>query len=123
MSAQQRREAFAGLPPNKQLDVYLYAATKVEPGLIFSDDVASNWKSVLPVLKDRLVSEPSEANRLQLMWLLAAISDNYCSLVERKDVLTVAAQTVAGMGEPRKGSAAEPLRKITHPAKQLPPCQ
>lgn len=122
MSPQQRREAFAGLPPSKQLDVYLYAATKVEPGLIFSDDVAANWRSVLPVLKERLASESNEKSRLQLIWLLAAISDNYCSLAERKDVLGVASQATAAMGELRKTSADEALRKIANPPKQLSEC-
>jgi hypothetical protein len=122
ITPQQRREAFASMPPEKQLDVYLISAGG-EPGHIFSYDLASNWKSVLPVLKQRLSSQRGEAERVQLLWLLAAISENYCSLAERKDVLDAASRAVASMGASSKQYAQEPLRRVIHPTKQLPPCQ
>jgi hypothetical protein len=126
MSPQQRREAFAGMPPNKQLDVYLYGSLRFEPGLMFSDEVASNWKSVLPVVKERLASESTHnEDRTQLLWLLATISQNYCSLADRKDVLTAASQAIAGMDNAHRQYAEEPLNRISHPTnnKQLPSCQ
>ena len=122
ITPQQRREAVASMPPEKQLDVYLIAAGG-EPGHNFSYDLASNWKSVLPALKQRLASQPGEAERVQLLWLLAAISENYCSLAERKDVLDAASRVVASMGASNKQYAEEPLRRVIHPTKQLPPCQ
>jgi hypothetical protein len=125
MNPQQRREAFAAMPPNKQLDVFLYAALKFEPGKIFLDDVAVNWRSVLPFVKDRLASSAtSDAERIQLLWLLAAITDRYCSLGERQDVLTAASQSVAKMDDRHKAYAREPLTMILHSnrSKGLSPC-
>ncbi len=126
MAPQQRRDAFASMPPGKQVDVYLYAALKFEPGVMFSDEVANNWKSILPIVKERLASKSTgDGRRTQLLWLLATISQNYCSLENRKDVLAVAAEAVTTMDEANKQYAVEPLRRITHPSinKQLQPCE
>lgn len=122
MNAQQRRDALGKMSPEKQLDIYL-AASGEEPGHNFSYDVANNWRSILPALKLRLNSQPGEAERIQLLWLLASISENYCSLTERNDVLKVASEVVDQMGESNRRYAEEPLRRITHPTKQLPPCR
>ena len=121
MTHEQRRAAFAEMPPDKQLDIYLVAA-RGEPGHNLSEDIAGNWRVLLPVLKVRLSSEAGEAEQTQLIWLLAAISNHHCSLVERKDILEVASQVVSRMGEPSKRYAQEPLGRIVHPANQLPPC-
>jgi hypothetical protein len=122
MSPQQRREAFARMSPEEQLDIYL-AAAGGEPGYNFSEEVGANWKSVLPVLLRRLSTQAGSAERIQLLWLLATISEHYCSLKDRKDVLDIASQVVSRMEEPSKHYAEEPLRRITHPTRQLSPCQ
>lgn len=126
MNPSQRRAVFASMSPNRQLDIFLYAALKMEPGRAFLDDVAVNWRTVLPIIKARLVSNSTrDAERTELLWLLATIADRYCSLAQRGDILTVASQAVAKMDPARKPYAEEPLRLITHPnlTKALPPCQ
>lgn len=120
MPPQQQREALAKLPGAKQLDVYL-AARAGEPGINFAGEIASNWKSVLPALAQRLPSQRGPSARMQLLWLLAAISDE-CSLTKRDDVLAAASEAIGGLGEYKQYGEAV-LTTIIHPAKPLPPCQ
>lgn len=122
MNPQQRRDTFANMPPERQLDIYLAAAGE-EPGYDFSLDVSRNWKSLLPTLRERLAKQKGETEQIHLLWLLASISENYCSLSERRDVLEVVSQVIAKMGESGKNYAEEPLRRITHPKNRLMPCQ
>jgi hypothetical protein len=60
LPSEQRRQALTQLTPDKQLDVYLYAATRVEPPLILANELAGNRQSILPRVKDRLASEVDE---------------------------------------------------------------
>jgi hypothetical protein len=122
MSGQERQRAFANLQPNKQLDVYMAGATKFGPPIMFEYYVAANWKAVLPSVKERLVSE-SDRRLAALMPILVVISDNFCSLAERDDVLSLVSQATPRVGELYRASVEEDLRKIAHPTKQLPPCK
>ena len=122
MSAEERQTAFANMPPSKQLDVYMAGATKFGPPIMFQYYVAANWKADLPIVKERLASE-SDGRLAQLMPILVAVSNNYCSLAERKDVLSLVSQAIPRVGEPYRASVEEDLRKIAHPTKQLTPCE
>jgi hypothetical protein len=123
MPSEQRRRALSELSPNRQLDVYLYAATKVEPGLLLTDELAGNWRAILPGLKERLASETDETRLSPLILILVAISSTQCSLAERSDILTVASQAVAKMSHRRRQLGEEQLRAVAHPGKQLAPCK
>lgn len=122
LSSDQRRQALARLAPDKQLDVYLYAATRVEPPLILANELASNGPSILPHLKARLVSEVDDRRFTQLMLILVAISSSSCSLEKRTDILKIVEQTIPKMEEENRQLANHLLEGITHPAKQLSPC-
>ncbi len=122
MSALERKQAFASMSPIKQMDVYMAAATKLEPPIPYQGYLGANWKSVLPLVKERLASE-SDGRLAVLMPILVIISDNYCSLAERKDVLSLVSQAIPRMGDLYRASAEEDLKRIVHPTKQLPPCQ
>jgi hypothetical protein len=118
----QRRQALVRLSPDKQLDVYLYAATSVEPPLILANELASNGPPILPLVKDRLAAEVDERRFTQLMMILVAISASDCSLEKRQDILSVVEQAIPKMKEENRQSANHLLEAITHPMKQLPPC-
>jgi hypothetical protein len=122
MPEDQRQQAFAKLSPNKQVDVYLAGRMRVEPPLLSQFYLASNWRSVLPVVKDRLTTE-SDGRLASLMPVLVAISNNYCSFAERKDVTSLVSQAIPRMGRLYQESAEEDLKKISRPNKELPPCQ
>jgi hypothetical protein len=123
MSPQQRRQALAELPPDKQLDVYLYAATRVEPPLILANELVANGPSILPQLKGRLASERDERRFTQLMLILVAISAGDCSLEKRRDVLGIVEQAIPKMKEDNKQLAEHLLAAVAHPPRQLPPCR
>lgn len=118
---EQRPQAFAKMAPNKQLDVYLAGATKIEPPTMLQGYLAANWKSILPVVKERLASE-SDGRLAQLTPVLVAISDSYCSLANRVDVLSAVSQAIPRMAEYYQVAAEEDLKNISQPAKRLPPC-
>jgi len=122
MSEEQRKQSFAELSPNKQVDVYIAGATRFEPPIPFQGYLAANWKSVLPVVKERLASE-SDGRLATLMPILVVISQNYCSLADREDVLSEVSKAIPRMGDHFRASTEEDLREITHPIKKLPPCQ
>ncbi len=119
---EQRRQALVALAPDQQLDVYLYAATRVEPPLILATELASNGPSILPRLKDRLASEVDDRRFTQLMLILVAISASDCSLEKRRDILSVVEQAIPKMKEENRQLANHLLEAVTHPAKQLSPC-
>jgi hypothetical protein len=122
MPSEQRRQVLASLPPGMQVDIYIYASTNFEPPFLLYE-VAPNWKLILPVVKERLSTGTDDLTNFQLLWLLVAISESYCSLTERQDVLNAASQAVARMG-PYKAAAQEPLRRLNHtPANHLPTCE
>jgi len=123
MPTEQRGPALSRLAPEKQVDVFLYAYTQIEPPRILAGEVASNWKSTLPVVKNRLVSETNPPMLAGLMMILSAVSANYCALSEREDVLTAASQAVNKLGAPYRDLAEKQLKEIAHPEKQLPPCR
>jgi hypothetical protein len=121
MTRQERLEAFASMDPQKQLDLHL-AAQQGEPGDNFSFYVAPNWRTVLPALERRLSSEKGDAEKIQLLWLLATIGGNYCSLAERSDVIDAAAKALATISTSNKSYAEEHMKRAFHPAKVLTPC-
>jgi hypothetical protein len=98
------------------------AGFEVTPHGRFCTDPRGNWKADLPIVKQRLASD-SDGRLAQLMPVLVAISSNYCSLAERKDVLSLVSQAIPRMGDLYRASAEEDLKRIVHPTKQLPPCQ
>ncbi len=119
---EQRRQALAALPPDKQLDVYLYAATRIEPPVILANELAMNGPSILPHVRDRLASERNDRRFTQLMLILVAISASDCSLEKRTDILGVIEQAIPRMSKADGELANHLLEGITHPLKQLPPC-
>jgi hypothetical protein len=110
------------MSPKKQLDVYMAAAMKLEPPIPYQGYLAANWRTVLPVVKERLASE-SDGRLAALMPILVIISGNFCSLAERNDVLSLISQAIPRVGELYRASVEEDLRKIAHPTKQLTPCE
>jgi hypothetical protein len=120
---EQRGQALSKLSPEKQVDVFVYADTKIEPPVILAGEVASNWKSTLPVIKQRLVSETDGGTLAGMMMILSAVSAQYCSLSGREDVLSVASQAVDKIDAPYRDLAKKQLREITHPQNQLSRCQ
>jgi hypothetical protein len=118
----QRPKALAELPLNKQLDVYLYAATRVEPPLVLAKEVASNGPSILPTVRDRLAAEADDRRFTQLMLILVAVSASQCSLEKRADILDVVQRAIPRMKEENRETANHLLEAIKHPEKQLPPC-
>lgn len=122
LPADRRPKALAELPLNKQLDVYLYAATKIEPPLVLAKEVASNGPPILPFVRDRLASEADDRRFTQLMLILVAVSASQCSLEKRADILDVVHRAIPRMKEENKETANHLLEAIEHPAKQLPPC-
>jgi|SRR5579883_121413 len=122
LSADQRQKALVELPLDKQLDVYLYAATKVEPPLVLAKEVASNGPSILLTVKNRLAAEADDRRFTQLMLILVAVSASHCSLEKRSDILDIVQRTIPRMKEENKETASHLLEAIKHPDKQLPPC-
>jgi hypothetical protein len=123
MPAQQRERALSQLSPEQQLDVYVYADTKIDPPLILAQEIASNWKSTLPPVKNRLESETDGATLAGLVMILSAVSTDHCSLADREDVLSAASRAIAKIGIPYRELAEKQLREIAHPDNQLPPCR
>lgn len=123
MPTEQRLRAMSELPPEKQVDVFLYAYTSVEPPKILAGEVAQNWKVTLPVIKDRLAKESRESYLDGLMLTLSAISARYCSLADRTDVLLVASRAVEKIGPPYRELADEQLARLKQPSADLPPCR
>jgi hypothetical protein len=122
LPSEQRRQALAQLAPDKQLDVYLYAATRTEPPLILAAELASNRPSILPNVKERLAAEVDDRRFVQLMQILVAISASDCSLEKRKDILGIVELALPKMREDNRQQADHLLEAITHPVRQLPPC-
>jgi hypothetical protein len=122
MPPEQRGQALSRLSPEKQINIFVYANTKIEPPLILAGEVASNWKSTLPVVKQRLASETDARTLAGMMMILSVVSANYCSLSNREDVLSAASQAVNKLGEPYRDLAEKQLKEIAHPLNRLPPC-
>lgn len=119
---EQRRQTLAKLPPETQVDLYVYAATKREPPFLLGE-IAENWKSVLPVVEKRLSTERSDEARYQLVWLLVAIAENYCFLSDQTDVLERASRAANDAGVYSAG-ALDGLERLRHSHNLvLPPCQ
>ncbi len=121
--SEQRGQALSRLTPEKQVDIFVYADTKIEPPLILAGEVASNWKSTLPIVKQRLASETDSRILAGMMMILSATSSQYCSLSDREDVLSAASQAVNKIGAPYRDLAEKQLKEITHPQNRLSPCQ
>jgi hypothetical protein len=119
---EQRRKALVELPLDKQLGVYLYAATRVEPPLILAKELASNGPSILPILKDRLASEANDRRFTQLMLILVAVSAGDCSLEKRTDILDTVQRAIPRMNQENQQTANHLLESIVHPERQLAPC-
>jgi hypothetical protein len=123
MPPEQRGQALSRLPPEKQMDIFVYADTKIEPPMTLALEVASNWKSMLPVVTQRLASETDARTLPGLMMILFAVSANYCALSERDDVLIAASRAVKKIDAPYRDAAERQLKEITHPQNKLPPCR
>lgn len=123
MSPEQRIQALSRLAPEKQVDIFVYAYTRIEPPTILAGEVASNWKSTLPVVKQRLTSETDDRILAGMMMILSATSAQYCSLSDREDVLSAASQAANKIGAPYRDLAEKQLEKITHPQNRLSPCR
>lgn len=120
---QQRPEVFAKMSPSKQLEIYFYGQ-HYEPPYDFHFYLAPNWKSLLPTVKERLISEPDEKKVADMLALLEVISVTQCSLAKRADVLDAASEAVAKLRIAIYiGRAKQALVTITHPSKPLPPCE
>lgn len=122
MPEDRRQREVDRLSPDKQVDVYLAGITEIEPPLMMDEYLAANWKSVLPVIRDRMALG-SDDRLPRLMPTLVTISNKYCSLADRKDVLDAVSAALPRMGGLYQASAEEDLNKIAHPTKQLAHCQ
>lgn len=122
MTPEKRRATFSHLSPETEIYVYTYGYTRNEPPVILASEIAPNWKSVLPVLSVRLQSEHSEAALAGLLMILPVISEHYCSLSERNDVLSAAYGATARLGPPYRELAERQIEEISHPGTGLPPC-
>lgn len=83
----ESRLQFSKLSPEKQIDVYLATVSFEPPPLAFQDYVAANWKVLLPVVRRRLATE-SGLRLLSFVSVLRVISEHYCSLSNRGDLLS-----------------------------------
>jgi hypothetical protein len=119
----EQREAIGRLPPDKQLDVDIYAATSVEPPDSLALEIAPNWKSILPVLRTRMETELNDRKLSEYMMILFAVSATQCSLRNRSDILDVAATSLSRFRPPYKTTAEDQLKQISGPHKNLPPCE
>ncbi len=122
MSTQQRAEVIRGLPVDEQLDVYLYAGTKIEPPLILANEVSAAGPRILTPLKDRLSAEPDDGRFVKLMLILVSVSANDCSLDKREDILAIVRLRVSKMQSGSRDTAAHLLDLITHPEKPMASC-
>lgn len=122
MPENERQQAFDKMPLNKQLDLYLAGATKIEPPTMLEGYLAAHWKSVLPVVKERVASE-SGGRLAQLTPVPVIISDSYCSLADSVDVLSSVSAAIPRMAEYNQVAAEPDLRNISQPAKRLPTCR
>lgn len=120
---EQRGLELSRLSGERQVDTYLYIYRRTEPPVILAGELAENWRTTLPSITSRLGKEANETSTVALMMALSAISSQYCSVADRKDVLTVAQQAVSRIGPPYKDLAERQLNRMEHPEKQLPPCQ
>ncbi len=123
MPPTERRQALAALSPERQLDVYVFAASNVEPPLLLAGDIAPHGQLVLPALKRRLASEQNEVRFTQLLLILVAMSAETCSLEQRNDVLDVVRQRIERMTTSNKQLADHLVGQITHPTNKLNPCE
>src|SRR5260370_5872714 len=122
MRKEQGQRASGKFPRKKQVEVYRGEGQNLEPPIPFQGYLAPNWKSVLPIVNQRLALE-SDGRLAALMPILVVISEHYCSLTERDDVLAEVSNAIPRMGEFYRTTAEEDLRKIAHPAKELPACR
>jgi hypothetical protein len=120
---EQRATVLSRLPAEKQLDVYEYAYRRMEPSVILAGEVASNWRTTLPAITDRLARNDSEQSLVGLMMILSAVSSQNCSLAKRNDTLLAASQAVSKISPPNRELAERQLKKIKNPDRDLPPCE
>jgi hypothetical protein len=120
---EQRATALSRLPAERQLDVYEYAYRRMEPSVILAGEVASNWRTTLPVITDRLARNNSEQSLVGLMMILSTVSSQNCSLAKRNDTLLAASQAVSKISPPYRELAERQLKKIKNPDSDLPPCE
>lgn len=123
LPAEQRLAAMSDLPAEKQVDVFLYAQSRVEPPISLAGEVAHNWRSTLPVIRDRLATESREDHLAGLMLALSAISSTFCSVSDRSDVIIAASAAVEKIGPPHRELAEEQLKRVKYPSAVLPPCR
>jgi hypothetical protein len=119
----KRASVLARFPADKQLDIFMYAYTKMEPPRILAGELASNWRTTLPVVKAHLMTDTDEVTLSGMMMILSAVSSQYCSLEDRSDILTAASQAVGKIRAPHRELAEQQLKQIAHPEMHLPPCQ
>lgn len=122
MSSEQRRETLAALSPDQRLDVFLYAATRLEPPILLANEVAADAPGVLPALTSRMTTELDNARFAKLMLVLAAISTTRCSVEHREDILGIVRQGVSRISPEQRTLANQMLIAMERPAKELPPC-
>jgi len=123
LSTEQRRAALRALPPEKQLDIDMDAATRFEPPFILAYDIAHNWRSILPLLPSRMTSEADDNKLLEYTNILFAVAIEHCSLANQRNIVAVAEQTVTRIQPPLRAVAEKLLSEITHPTKTLQPCE
>jgi hypothetical protein len=123
MPHEQREVVLSKLTGEEQIEVYLYAYTRMEPPVILAGEMASNWPSTLPVIAKRLKTEESETSLVGLMMVLSAISSHFCSLETNNDVLEGASQVVTKIKPPYRELADKQLKEMKEPNRQLPLCR
>lgn len=106
----QRHAEFKKMPIEKQIDIYLLSMTREPPDLGFEDALASQGRTVIPPLLERLRKEPEEYRQSDLIYVFEVMNRKYLSLKEEKDVITSIENVVARMNHPTwKGRSKKAL--------------
>lgn len=93
----QQRAQFKQLPPDKQIDYYLYDRSHEPPRMGFEEDIASQGRTILPVLLRRLKAEPEDYRRHHLIWAIEVMHRKYVPLNEDTEVTGTVEDVVGQM--------------------------
>ena len=110
---EQRGDRFSNYPFETQVDVYLFASTRVHPPEFgYAYDIARNGKAVLPVLNQKLREEKSQSRQERLLYVYEVMSEFFYPLKKDEEVIALVKQTISRMTSPYKERAELSLRSI-----------
>ena len=113
---------FRKLPIDKQIEFYLYSSSGEPPRPKFDVALASQGRTVVPQLLQRLRNEPAEYRQLDLILLFELMNSRYVDLKNDKEVIGTIQEVVAKMKDPDwKRMAEKSLAAINERSRMLPP--